>query len=211
MKNLVSIIIFLIGFGLYAQPETQKGQKVLALPKEDAPVEVPKTQTSWWKSYTNEKENQFLKLPEKNIDFTGKSRYVQRKFDLPKNITGLEDRNVDVSALKGDKYFGDFVNNGEFLNVYCRDHEAIDGDLVDILLNDEVVVKNVFLSSSFKGFNIPLKPGFNKVEFLALNEGDSRPNTAEFRVLDNKGNVLVAERWNLLTGYKARFIIVKNE
>lgn len=211
MKKIILIGFFLLGVGLYAQPENQPKQKVLALPKEDAAEEAPKTQSSWWKTYTDETENQFLKSPEKNIDFTGKNRYIQRKFELPKNITGIENRNVDVSALKGDKYFGDYVNNGNFLNVYCRDHEAIDGDLVDILLNDEVVVKNVFLSSTFKGFNIPLKPGFNKIEFLALNEGDSRPNTAEFRILDDKGNVLVAEQWNLLTGYKARFIIIKDQ
>lgn len=211
MKKIISLIVFLIQISLYAQPENQYNKGILVLPKEDAPTESPKNPTSWWKSYVPEKQNPFLKSSEKNIDFTGKSKYVQRKFDLPQNLTGFEQPNIDVSNLKGDKYFGDFVNNGNFMNVYCRDHEAIDGDLVNILLNDEIVAENVYLSSSFRGFNIPLKPGFNKIEFVALNEGESRPNTAEFRVLDEKGNVIVAEKWMLLTGYKARFIIVKNE
>lgn len=209
MKKILIILTCMLCTGVYCQSENLSKEKELVQPKEKATWSTPKTNSSWWKNYSDKKENHFLKLPEKNIDFTGKSPYVQRKIDLPKNLIPSEGDHIDVAKLKGDKYFGDFINNGNYLNVYCRDHSAIDGDLVNILLNDEVVVENVYLTYNFKGFNIPLKPGFNKIEFIALNEGDSRPNTAEFQVLDENGNVIVAEQWYLLTGYKARFIIVK--
>ncbi|CEN46375.1 Secreted protein (fragment) [Capnocytophaga canimorsus] len=69
----------------------------------------------------------------------------------------------------------------------------------------------MLLTNSFKGFQIELKPGFNKVEFLALNQGESGPNTAEFSVLDENGNTISSAQWNLATGAKAHFVIVKNE
>ena len=35
------------------------------------------------------------------------------------------------------------------------------------------------------------------------------PNTAEVRVYDEAGNLTAANQWNLATGVKATFIIVK--
>ncbi|CEN36398.1 Secreted protein (fragment) [Capnocytophaga canimorsus] len=49
------------------------------------------------------------------------------------------------------------------------------------------------------------------MNFLALNQGESGPNTAEFSVLDENGNTISSAQWNLATGAKAHFVIVKNE
>jgi hypothetical protein len=76
-------------------------------------------------------------------------------------------------------------------------------------LNGEVVQSQVYLDSNFKGFEIALQKGFNKIDFEALNQGDSGPNTAEFRVYDDKKNLVSASEWNLGTGFKATIIIVK--
>ena len=46
---------------------------------------------------------------------------------------------------------------------------------------------------------------------MALNQGESGPNTAEVRVYDDQGNLMMANRWNLATGTKATFIVVKDE
>jgi hypothetical protein len=46
----------------------------------------------------------------------------------------------------------------------------------------------VNLNSNFKGFEIVLEKGFNKIDFVALNQGSSGPNTAEFKVYDDKGH-----------------------
>ena len=72
-------------------------------------------------------------------------------------------------------------------------------------------MSNVYLSGDFKKLNIPLKMGFNKIEIQAVNQGLYGPNTAEFRVYDEQNNELVRETWALLTGYKARFIIIKDK
>ncbi|PZO24318.1 MAG: hypothetical protein DCE86_16760 [Flavobacteriaceae bacterium] len=112
-------------------------------------------------------------------------------------------------AVKGNQYFGDFKNNGEYVNIVFRDHGAPDGDMIKISVNDVVVVPSVTLTTDFRTLKLPLKPGFNRVDFEALNQGTSGPNTAEFHVFDDKGNLVVANRWNLATGFKATAIIVK--
>ncbi|MFT7157938.1 MAG: hypothetical protein ACI8Q1_002963, partial [Parvicella sp.] len=45
--------------------------------------------------------------------------------------------------------------------------------------------------------------------FEALNQGDSGPNTAELHVYDDKGMLVSAHEWNLLTGNKASIIVYK--
>ena len=51
---------------------------------------------------------------------------------------------------------------------------------------------------------------FNVVDFVALNQGSSGPNTAEIIVYDDQGKLVGTNRWNLATGVKATYIIYKN-
>ncbi|MFT7066660.1 MAG: hypothetical protein ACJAUO_002247, partial [Sediminicola sp.] len=62
----------------------------------------------------------------------------------------------------------------------------------------------------FKGINVDLNEGFNRLDFEALNQGSSGPNTAQVDVYDDKGNLIHSNRWNLSTGSKASLIIVKD-
>jgi len=109
----------------------------------------------------------------------------------------------------GDQYLGDFKTKAKFIGVVCRDHEYVDGDRVKILLNGEVVEFNVLLSGSFKGINIDLIEGFNRLDFVALNQGSSGPNTAQVVVTDDAGEVIHNNRWNLSTGSTASLIVIK--
>nr|WP_298996954.1 hypothetical protein [uncultured Allomuricauda sp.] len=111
----------------------------------------------------------------------------------------------------GDQYLGDIKTNAKFVGIVCRDHEYVDGDRVKIYLNGEVVEANILLSGSFKGVNIDLVKGFNRIDFEALNQGSSGPNTAQVVVADEKGVVIHNNKWNLSTGSKASLIIVKEE
>lgn len=112
-------------------------------------------------------------------------------------------------AFRKNEFLGDFKSNGEFVRISYRDFGAIDGDLISILVNDKVMYAKIFLDGSFRGIELNLQKGFNKIDFLALNEGASSPNTAEFRVYDDQGLLVSANQWNLATGFKATIIIVK--
>ena len=114
-------------------------------------------------------------------------------------------------APRGNQYFGDFKNNGDYVNLRFRDFGLEDGDMIKISVNDEVVVASLRLTNDYKVLDLPLKIGFNKIDFEALNQGFSGPNTAEFHVFDDKGKLIAYNQWNLATGYKATVIIIKEE
>ena len=80
---------------------------------------------------------------------------------------------------------------------------------MSILVNDQIVIQNLTLNSTFRGINLKLGEGFNKIDFIALNQGDSGPNTAELRIYDDNERLISSNQWNLATGAKATLIIVK--
>lgn len=110
----------------------------------------------------------------------------------------------------GDQYLGDIKTSSKFIGIVCRDHEYVDGDRVKIYLNGEVVEPNILLTSSYKGINIDLTKGFNRIDFEALNQGSSGPNTAQVIITDAAGKIIHNNRWNLSTGSKASMIVVKD-
>lgn len=106
-------------------------------------------------------------------------------------------------------YLGDIKSNGTFVGIVCRDHEFVDGDRVRIYVNEKLADPNILLTGSFKGVNVDLEKGFNRIEFEALNVGASPPNTAQINVYDDKGELIYANKWLLSTGSKATLIITK--
>lgn len=114
----------------------------------------------------------------------------------------------DAKMFRRDQYFGDFKTKSESIKVLYRDPQAVDGDLLRLLLNDKVVMDNIFLEGNFKTLEIKLTVGFNKIDFVALNEGQYFPNTGAFIIMD-KDVQLYSSEWNMSTGFKASFIIVK--
>ena len=108
-----------------------------------------------------------------------------------------------------DMNLGDITTGAKFLSVQYRDHEYVDGDLIRVYVNGDIVQSSVFLDSSFSGFTLSLEKGVNKIEFEALNQGSSGPNTAELHVYDDKGLIISAKEWNLLTGRRAIITVIK--
>ncbi len=114
------------------------------------------------------------------------------------------------NASKGDVFLGRFKSKSKFAELMYRDHGFIDGDIIKILINGDVVVPRAYLLGSFKRILIDLTPGLNTIEIQALNEGKSMPNTAEFIVIDDMGEVITHNQWNLTTGDTANLVIEKN-
>lgn len=110
----------------------------------------------------------------------------------------------------GDMYLGDVKTGSKTVGIVYRDHEYVDGDRVKIYANDAVVEYNVLLTGSFKGINLTLEKGFNRLDFEALNQGSSGPNTAQVDVYDDKGQMIYSNRWLLSTGSKASLIVIQD-
>ena len=141
------------------------------------------------------------------LDITFEEEFIDVKTNTaPKYFT----KDKAVSEEYGtDQYLGEIKTTSGSVTIMYRDHEYVDGDRVRIFVNGDVVVANVYLTGSFKGFTFPLQSGFNKVEFQALNQGSSGPNTAELQIYDEEGNILSSNQWNLTTGRKATATIIK--
>lgn len=134
---------------------------------------------------------------------------VQAGHDLEIDPKVKEKKEKGANEHFGDQYLGDFKTKANFVGIVCRDHEYVDGDRIKIYVNGEVAEYNLLLTGSFKGINVDLVPGFNRIEFEALNQGSSGPNTAQVVVANEKGEVIHNNKWNLSTGSKASLIIVK--
>lgn len=142
-------------------------------------------------------------LPEKELRQAGYNLKIDPK------VTPKEQNNNDKHY--GDMYLGDLKTSAKYVGIVCRDHEYVDGDRVRIYANDVVVEPNILLNSSFKGINLNLDKGFNRLDFEALNQGSSGPNTAQVNVYDEAGKLLYSKQWLLSTGSKASLIIVQED
>lgn len=150
-------------------------------------------------------------IPENsNFKFYQNNDFISRGDEyLEKMNTNKGGDGGDYKAFRKNQYLGDFKTNSQKVRVSYRDHQAEDGDEVRIWVNDRVLKSRIYLTNRLQGFELDLKPGFNKIEFEALNQGSSGPNTAEFTIVDDNGSVISSNRWDLATGFKASIIIVK--
>lgn len=177
------------------------------------PIEAQNTN----KGLSTPKANTQFNFPKKEFSMTGGevfgnpgelyTKQLDKHIQSTRLLTPeeVEQRN----GSRTDQFFGDFKSKAKFVNIAYRDHGAVDGDLIQVRVNDDVVQARVFLTNNFSGLKLDLKPGINKIDFVALNQGESGPNTAEFIVVDDAGNVVSSNQWNLATGVKATIIVVK--
>ena len=141
------------------------------------------------------------------LDITHEDNFLDLKTnEAPKYFT--KDKKI-AEEFGRDQYLGELRTGSLNVTIMYRDHEYVDGDRVRIYVNGDIVKSSVSLSAGFNGFTFLLQPGFNKVEFQALNQGSSGPNTAELRIFNDEGDVISANQWNLTTGRKAMVTIIK--
>lgn len=129
--------------------------------------------------------------------------------DIVRDRLNKKEDNPEGNIYRRNQNLGDFKTASVSAKVLYRDAAYVDGDQIRVYLNDKVIEYQVNLDSNFKGFEIELEKGINKIDFEALNQGSSGPNTAEFKVYDDKGILISASQWNLGTGFKATIILIK--
>ena len=138
-------------------------------------------------------------------DFIDNTKYYLTRLNAQAN-----ESKKNINKFNVDMFLGEISTDGDLINIVLRDHEYPDGDIIEVLVNDKIVLPAILLSETAVGFKLDLKTGFNVIDFVALNQGSSGPNTAEVRVYDDIGNLVGNNRWNLATGVKATYIVYKN-
>ena len=210
------VLFLLIGSGLMAQTETVPlEKKIQESPEAKSLLKLPEKNPLpdfLQKDFLQQTPNPQAapKNFEKKIDMQLQEKFMDPGAQYLKRLQGSE-ADLNPGDFKVDQYLGDAQSNAKVVRIVFRDHQHPDGDRVQVRLNDGVVFSNLLLLESYKKLDLDLAVGFNKIDFVALNQGESGPNTAEVRVYDDQGNLLMANRWNLATGSKATFIVVKNE
>ncbi|MFV8440500.1 hypothetical protein [Flavobacterium sp. LB2P44] len=221
MKRILFLIITIsMSLSGYAQNEFSSKFKAIP-PKNNAPkikkttppkVNIPPVKTpNVFKNpeIFNPKPSASLPItPTNNFSMTPKNEFMNPG-DIYKDKWNKKEENTNGIVYRKNQNLGNFQTGSVTAKVMYRDAAYVDGDQIRVYLNDKVIQYQVNLDSNFKGFEIVLEKGFNKIDFEALNQGSSGSNTAEFKVYDDKGSLISASQWNLGTGFKATIILVK--
>lgn len=147
-----------------------------------------------------------------------------------KNYTSISDPNFLLENLPEDKdiigkrYWGNKDVTNERLGsnfslgtigsatktvrVECRDYSYVDGDIIKIYINEQPLEQNVVLKGGNYVVYLELNEGYNRIDFQALNQGLSGPNTAELKLYDANDNLISSKEWNLLTGQTATLGVI---
>ena len=184
----------------FSSPNSKSEKSLLNLKKKDNP---------FLKKLENKNKKDFF--PDANVKEKRPERFINSNdLYLSRLNRKATESNKNINKFKVDQFLGEIRNDGEYVNIILRDHEYPDGDLIKVQVNENVVMPAILLTEKAKGFKLDLKSGFNVVDFVALNQGSSGPNTAEIIVYDDQGKLVGTNRWNLATGVKATYIIYKN-
>ncbi|MFV8333781.1 hypothetical protein ACNQGO_04585 [Flavobacterium sp. ZT3P35] len=150
------------------------------------------------------------KISQKDVKEQDVSRDVTKIDFLNPTRINKKPENTDVVTYKRNQNLGSFKTGSLTAKVRYRDAAYVDGDKIRVYLNDKVLDFEVVLDGDFKGFEIKLEKGVNKIDFEALNEGFAPPNTAEFQVLDDKGSIIFDNQWNLGKNFKGTLMLMKD-
>lgn len=218
MKLYVSVLMFLFCFSLSAQFDntTKKVdfEPIDRVVSDPAGLKLPKSPIP---GLTNQQNRFEIKNDNSNtlgtddpepLDISTDDGFLTTKTDMTPNAFVKDKPALD--AFDRDQVLGEIKTKSGFVNVVYRDHQSVDGDRIRVYVNDDIVQSDISLDSSFRGFDLTLTPGENIIEFQALNQGESGPNTAELHVYDENGTLISKNEWNLLTGRKATIIVFQD-
>jgi hypothetical protein len=211
--NFFLLIVAILNYSTYYQQDTSVKTLIIKsledneIPLNTFPVKVPLV-----RGLTNKLVIPFFSynlddaLKKPDLDITNKTDLVTPTWDIKQTF---KEGNTTSSKFRKDFYLGELETESKYIIIKCRDHEYVDGDRIKLLLNNIVIHANINLTGTYYTIDIDLVEGYNNIEFLALNEGESSPNTAQLSVFDENGVNLSNNKWLLRTGFKARLVVFK--
>ena len=219
MKNLCIALLLLTGSSLWAQLD--KGVKSgIAIPKVKNDTEVKPSATtvapdSPFNIKPDKKPNYnypTFSVGEKKADFSmyPDETFVNRTKEFSKR-TEVKPAGDATPEFKGNKDFGEIRTKSEYMDIMAADFGAEDGDRVRVLINGTVVIQEFTLTNMYRPLRIRLMEGFNNIEFEAMNQGTSGPNTATFILYDQWEKMMMKGEWALVTGFKGRVMVIKEK
>ena len=210
---VILLLFFLYNYLGYSQQDSSIKTLVIKsldddiIPPNTFSVKIPKVRGLTNKviiPFFNYNLDNALKKPD--LDITKKSELVTPTWDIKQKF---KEGNTTSSKFRKDYYLGEIQTDSDYIIIKCRDHEYVDGDRIRLMLNGIVIHPSITLSSNYYTIDIDLIEGYNNIEFVALNEGESSQNTAQLSVLNDNNIVLSTNKWFITTGFKAKLVVFK--
>ncbi|MFV9551102.1 hypothetical protein [Algibacter sp. PT7-4] len=220
MKPLV-LFLFLINVSLAMQAQIDNSKKKsIAIPAIESETASKAITPSKSNKNTNtfeinspkvapkldEPQKKFSMLPAEEFGDPGElysKKLIKKQKELLPEGHGLN------SGLKKDAFWGDYRTTSKYINILLRDYSEVDGDLLRVYVNDEIIKSDIYLTQGYTGFKLNLVEGINKIDFFAINTGDYGPNTAAYKIVDDNIKVISSKVWALAAGVRVTLIIVK--
>ena len=183
----------------------------------DANKKVTPSLIEFESNYLNKKEDDLYKsysnVPKVGENTEKKQYEVKSTSDLytEKLKAKLSEEGITREIVNSDMFLGEYTVYTNQLTISARDYSAIDGDLVRVWLNGEMVTKTIDLDSNYQSYNYNLKEGLNIIHIEALNIGLSFPNTGQFSFIDGNGKKITEQFWGLNQGYRAIIKVYKKK
>jgi len=128
---------------------------------------------------------------------------VKEKVNISQTLDTLK-----MNVLKSNQNLSMF-SSSQSLKLQIYDAGKVDGDKINVFVNDTVLLKNYIVSKKMKQLIIPLQSKLTKVKISALNVGTISPNTAKIEITDQKNNIKTIT--SLKKGEKTSITIIKTE
>lgn len=143
-----------------------------------------------------------------------KSIFEKKQFASPaKEYTDKMNKQIEDGKIydyyKKDYLLASYKCSTKTAKFVLKDYGDPDGDVVRIWLNGEIVINALTLESAYREIKLDLREGQNLLVIEALNEGSVSPNTAQFSIFNDKGEIIGNNLSGLLTNVKATIIINK--
>lgn len=209
--HLHFLFIFFIFNNILSQEINNNSISIESLMKGDINFNIIDINTFKPKGLTNKDPYNFFdfnfQIDDNDVlDITNKTNLVSPTWEIRQSFN---EGSGSTSEYQKDFNLGFLETDSNYIIIKCRDHEYIDGDRIRLMINGSIIYSNITLSSNFYIVDIDLKDGYNNIEFIALNEGEASPNTAQLVVYDEFGKLLSNKKWLISTGYKATLGVYK--
>ncbi len=116
-----------------------------------------------------------------------KSRKISEEVKSKVSVTQTLD-SLKMNILKSGQNLSMF-SSGKELHLKIYDAGKVDGDKINVFVNDSIVLRNYVVSKEIKLLKIPLKSSSTIIRVNALNTGTISPNTAKVEIIDQKNNI----------------------
>lgn len=223
MERNTLLFIFFFSVLFFASAQMDSNNKTIAIPametnepeNEPEKINKPEAKIEMPIAPTPKEDKEEFTLPKKEFSMVQKDKYRSSaelfSGNVDKQMQAIRNKELVNYGSQVNQFLGEFRTSAKKVNIIYRDHMYPDGDLIRVYVNDDIIHPSVLLTTAYKGFFLTLQPGINKIDFLALNQGESGPNTAEFQVIGDNGEIISKNVWNLATGVRASIVLSKEE